>query len=527
MINISPSKLAVIAGLAILLVAAILYKQSIEKVVMPGRLAEAHAKYESQCIKCHSAFKKGEQNALCLDCHKDVAGDLKVHQGLHGQIVAISSKDCKSCHPDHMGRSFVIARLDKATFKHDWTDFPLHDAHAGLSVTCDACHTAGKKHRDAPKDCFSCHQKDDHHKGALGKNCADCHKETAWKETYFNHAKTHFLLTGKHQKVACNACHTNETYKNTPLDCKSCHMINDVHASPKEERCERCHNPEDWKKVTFLHDTATKYPLKGAHVQAACAACHKANLFTVKTGTQCVDCHKVDDVHKEKNGVKCASCHTENDWKKVTFDHDRDTHFKLSGRHGKTQCDACHKAPSLDMKVDKVCNACHESRDVHKGQVGVDCQVCHNEAGWKESIKFDHDLGGFPLIGQHTVLACSQCHKTMAFKDAKIDCNSCHAKEDVHKKGLGTECADCHNPNGWKFWQFDHDTQTKYKLEGPHAGIKCQACHYQPMGKVVTASTNCIACHEKDDAHKGQFGENCEQCHAVDSFKKYFKGRKN
>jgi hypothetical protein len=515
-----------IIGLAVVIAVHVSRKHTIESVVMPGRLAEGHAKYENQCTQCHSAFKKESQNDLCLACHKEVAQDIKVRQGFHGHTDAIENKQCKVCHTDHKGRAFDMVRLDKETFKHELTDFPLTGAHSRLSLTCSACHATGKKFREAPKDCFTCHEKHDRHKGQLGKNCADCHNGAVWKATYFDHAKTPFPLTGKHQKVACNACHANESYKNTPVVCVACHLINDIHDSPRDEKCERCHSSEGWKTIAYDHNSLTKFPLKGKHVQTTCAACHINKVFTIKTGMQCIDCHKADDGHKGKNGTRCERCHTETEWKQVSFDHNRDSKFKLSGAHTKAKCDACHKAASSDMKTDASCSSCHQAEDVHKGQEGTNCQSCHTDKGWREEVKFDHDLARFPLIGQHAVLACGECHQSLAYKDARMECNSCHAKDDFHKRTLGTDCAQCHNPNGWKLWQFDHDTQTKYKLEGPHAGIKCQACHKDPMGKDVKSSSGCIACHEQDDVHKGQFGEFCEQCHAVDSFKKYSIGRK-
>ncbi len=525
--KLSTVTIAAIIGGVILLVTVALYRNRIESVVMPGHLAQAHAKYENECSKCHSAFKKELQNSLCLECHKDVSGDINAHEGFHGHIVSIEDKKCKLCHPDHLGSSFNIARLDMETFKHDVTDFPLRKAHARLSVACIACHPAGKKYRDAPKDCFSCHAKDDRHKGQLGKNCMDCHNESTWRETYFDHGKTHFPLTGKHQKAACNACHANETYKNTPIDCAACHLINDIHDSPKNEHCDHCHTVEGWKTVKYDHDKETKFMLKGHHVQVPCNSCHVDNVFKTKIGMQCIDCHKVDDVHKGKNGVKCTSCHSDTDWKKIAFDHNRDTHFKISGRHTKAVCEACHKATSVDMKIDATCISCHQADDVHKGQEGANCRSCHNDNGWREGVTFDHDLGRFPLIGQHVVVACAECHQSQAYKDAKMDCISCHGKDDFHKKTLGANCAICHNPNGWKLWEFDHDTQTQYKLEGPHVGLKCQACHKEPMGQQpLIISRTCVACHETDDVHKGQFGEDCEQCHAVDSFKNYSIGRK-
>ena len=52
--------------------------QSLEGVLMPGKVITGHAKVEDQCVKCHIRFDKAAQDRLCLDCHKDVARDLRV-----------------------------------------------------------------------------------------------------------------------------------------------------------------------------------------------------------------------------------------------------------------------------------------------------------------------------------------------------------------------------------------------------------------------------------------------------------------
>ncbi len=69
-------------------------------------------------------------------------------------------------------------------------------------------------------------------------------------------------------------------------------------------------------------------------------------------------------------------------------------------------------------------------------------------------------------------------------------------------------------------WQFDHNTQTAYKLEGAHEGLDCQACHQKPITRDDLLSNSCALCHQEDDAHEGRFGQHCERCHTAESFKK-------
>ena len=512
-----------ISALVVLILIALfqLYRVNlIELFVMPGPLTRAHAAYEGQCPKCHSAFDKNKQDLICLDCHKDVASDITLHQGLHGRRAGEEDKACKACHTEHKGRAYDIVRLDKETFKHDRTDFALHGAHALSSVTCRSCHQPGRPYRAAPEDCYSCHAKNDHHHEELGKDCARCHNDTGWKNALFVHAKTNFPLNGKHVNVACNICHVNEKYTKTAVACVACHLINDVHNSPRDARCEQCHSTRGWKNISFDHDKGTKLALTGKHLQTACAACHAANVFTTTTPTNCLACHKLDDTHKAKNGTKCEQCHTTSGWKKVTFDHDRDTHFLLSGKHRAADCEACHRIASADMKIDKACLSCHQAQDVHKGQEGKDCQSCHNDAGWKVNVKFDHDRTRFQLKGPHIVLACNTCHLSAAFKDAKRACSSCHEKDDTHKGALGEDCAQCHTADSWKQWDFKHNIMTKFLLTEAHETLKCRACHNAPLEHGTRLPTDCASCHQKDDVHKSASARDCQRCHNAGSLRK-------
>src|SRR5256885_4490446 len=60
-----------------------------ETLLMPGKLSAAHVKYEEQCSLCHDRTDRNRQTQLCLDCHKEIAGDLKQRRGFHGKFPGI------------------------------------------------------------------------------------------------------------------------------------------------------------------------------------------------------------------------------------------------------------------------------------------------------------------------------------------------------------------------------------------------------------------------------------------------------
>lgn len=185
--------------------------ESIESVLMPGKVIEGHADLETDCKNCHARFKKSAQTGLCLDCHKDVAQDTSQKRGFHGRL---KEQECRACHTEHKGRTMNIAPIDEKSFDHKLTDFELKGAHALAPVVCRDCHKPKIKFRNAPSDCFACHKKDDKHKGSLGTQCADCHSEIDWKKTLFDHSKTKFPLTGKHRDVTCKDCHSDPKFTN-------------------------------------------------------------------------------------------------------------------------------------------------------------------------------------------------------------------------------------------------------------------------------------------------------------------------
>jgi hypothetical protein len=89
------------------------HAESLETVLMPGKVIEGHADLEGDCKNCHARFKKSAQNALCLDCHKEVAKDVSQKQGHHGRL---SEQECRACHTEHKGRIMNIAPVNEKSF---------------------------------------------------------------------------------------------------------------------------------------------------------------------------------------------------------------------------------------------------------------------------------------------------------------------------------------------------------------------------------------------------------------------------
>jgi Cytochrome c3/Cytochrome c7 and related cytochrome c len=378
------------------------------------------------CSGCHTAGKKFSEAATrCVDCHRKV----EPHEGKLGT-------DCAACHD--------TARWSATRFDHAKTKFPLQDRHA--KIPCAACHAANRW-KATPTACASCHTPDDVHRGQRGTACSDCHTQASWTDAKFDHEKeTGFALVGAHRQAACQSCHRSGRLEDDlPRECSGCHAAADSHAGRMGGKCESCHETTEWKTTHFDHAKDTKYTLTGAHSTLACHSCHTAVVADHKPAQQCVTCHRAVDVHAGSLGTTCDSCHETSAWKKdIRFDHDL-TAFPLIGQHVTVPCARCHATQQFKEAPEK-CGGCHGADDVHKGNLGADCQRCHSPNAWNV-WEFDHlKESGFALSGAHARLQCNTCHKRPA-GEAKLgrDCMSCHSTDDVHLGQYGRRCDSCHS----------------------------------------------------------------------------------
>jgi hypothetical protein len=409
--------------------------------------------------------------------------------------------------------------------------------HAKLEENCKECHVRFNKEAQTGL-CSDCHkdvkadiQKHEGFHGRLGgnKECRECHTEHKGRNAKivlldtknFDHSKTDFPLLGAHlkpEKVKCADCHeAKKKYREAPSECNACHRKDDKHKGSLGTDCKSCHNERTWKETRFDHSLEkTRFALIGKHVDVKCSKCHVSQSQFKGVAHECVACHRKDDKHKGQYGKKCETCHTAKDWKKIEFDHDTQTKFKLLGKHELAKCVSCHKAPLFTKeKTPTTCVACHHKDDVHKGGLGDKCATCHNEEKWK-AAKFNHDKDTkFPLSGKHVTTKCDACHKP-ELKAAAVKlattCIGCHKKDDKHKDSFGAKCETCHKETDWKAIIFDHNRDTKYALKGKHGQVKCISCHTGNLYQQKLAQ-DCISCHTKDDVHKGKLGKRCESCH--------------
>jgi len=532
--------------LIVLLVANVAHAQ----LLSPGPLASAHGNIDGDddCSKCHESGKQVVAR-LCLDCHKDLGGEIAANRGLHGK--AYKGKACEECHIEHLGRSAKLVRWPggaMTALDHSQTGWPLDGGHKGPA--CNKCHTKtsplGKpQFVSTPTACGQCHA--DPHKGRFSAACQKCHNVTKW-ETFdqrsFDHSVTRYPLTGMHAPVACDKCH-GAPPKWQPLQfstCDSCHA--DPHKGQfKPKGCADCHDTKGWQ----ASDAAIKsggHPvvsLANGHAKVGCKTCHdRGNDKPPSKGSTCVACHA--NVHDAPFGNKCEQCHASIKWLGLSdsigrASHDK-TKYPLDGKHDGVACNACH-SPSKpeDVRYRKVafkrCDMCHA--DKHKNEFpGDDCRLCHSLNGFSPTTfgVAQHVQTGYTLDGKHAATPCSACHPgvrpRMSWKQPKQQCAECH--ENPHGTQFDKEmkvggCAHCHTPYAWKQAKIDHST---FPLTGAHARATCAGCHGNVEQGAEAAAfrgvpRTCEGCHE--DVHAGQFrtgdqpAKACTTCHTTEQWK--------
>ncbi len=476
---------------------------------------------------------------------------------------------------------FLLIFMQQLSFAQ-FSPGELSRAHQQLEGTsnCTQCHEVGNE--ISGKKCLACHSEiktqldgmSGFHFVNSAEQCVTCHKEHLGKKSHtfnfdaktFNHNKTGFALSGKHEKVKCDDCHIGKNIHNEDVlkrltdfphksyiglsqTCASCHE--DTHEGKFKQDCSSCHTLSGWKPASKFDHSKSTYRLEGKHASVECSKCHSALKatdkrivqFMTKTFTDCTPCHTTP--HGSKlTGKDCKSCHATESWQaamKKKFDHNMTT-YPLVGKHIEVKCEKCH-LPNKRTKSGKplrlahdLCTDCH--KDKHDGEFKVtynnDCKKCHNELGFKPTLftLTTHQETKFKLTGSHNAVLCVSCHKIVPnnpikFTIEKFNCESCH--KNPHGKEFSAtikekNCESCHSTEQWKSVTFDHST-TKFQLLGKHQQTRCDKCHKGMTEKdnafTAPTDTTCESCHK--DKHEKQFlvmnKTECGTCHKPDNWK--------
>jgi len=345
-------------------------------------LAGKHASVS--CVKCHTEMNETSQSKAVDFATKNPADCAPCHTSSH--VSTFAGAACSSCHTPG-GWNEALAR----PFSHQLTRYNLAGKHAALR--CEQCHHIEKQANFSATfllpfgKCQDCHQ--DKHNGefaeAYKNDCSRCHNLAGYGPSTFGltqHQRSRFELAGAHAAIPCASCHKTPRglkFRFSSLRCEACHE--DIHkgrfaAQISVQGCSACHSTTEWKSASFDH-SATKFPLAGKHADAACKDCHRQNVIPGSdaplppVSAQCQSCHR--DVHEgqfeTENATKCERCHQPEGWRKLTFSHEAQSRFPLSGAHVRVACENCHKQESRGQTtfvrfkpLSVACASCHAER---------------------------------------------------------------------------------------------------------------------------------------------------------------------
>lgn len=339
------------------------------------------------CRVCHQVLIFSNIGHQCADCHSDV------HQGEFGN-------ECNNCHSPQSWEN-----RQESYEKHNQTQFPLLGIHALLD--CESCHFKYQRRQfvQTAIECKGCHletfiqtSNPAHARAGFDLNCENCHFPAAltWEQATYDHSSI-FPLTGAHQDLQCNNCHST-IFAGTPTDCYPCHQTDYAGAvdpnhviNQFDHDCTVCHNSSAWEPASFDH-ASTSFPLTGAHVPLTCQQCH-ATGYT-NTSTECFACHQqnyngtTDPNHLVAHfPIQCNECHTTSAWQPANWNHDSQYFPIYSGKHNAqwNTCADCHTNPT--NYADFSCLTCHEHNqtemnDKHNevpgySYVSSNCYSCH------------------------------------------------------------------------------------------------------------------------------------------------------
>jgi len=364
------------------------------------------------CAGCHDpnaadfrARHPGREPAACSTCHADPHGG-QFQDGPFG------AQECTACHD---AQAFVPHAF--TVEEHARAGLPLDGKH--LETQCETCHTVPaegepRAFRGIGSNCESCHA--DAHVGFFDARlsefelpehgaCSACHTTAGFDATAeeFDHeAWTGFPVVGSHAQESCTSCHpsldrpddTRRTFGRVAdhfgefQGCVTCHSDPhegrfDAEHLPQfvEERagCARCHEETSFRSFPhgFDHGTWTGFALVAEHAAADCSACHAqlrqpdaiGRTWGPANGASCGDCHS--DPHAgqfEVDGsTDCERCHTSDSPNFSSFDHDRDSRFRLGEQHERLDCAACHLSQALPSGAEAI----------RYRPMGTECVDCH------------------------------------------------------------------------------------------------------------------------------------------------------
>jgi len=375
----------------------------------------------ASCQVCHGTnYQGGGSHVACTSCHMEDPTavhplnwypDIQLNHRAYASANGTASCATAYCHGTNL--EGVAQSGPSCSTCHTW---PYQGAHpAGWS--------SGSVHGVQAEQDFSackvCHGNDYQGGNTASTSCYDCHNGPG-----LNHPGPQWVISDHATSatsniVSCQTCHgTDYQGGGAGVACTSCHMGN-----------ESTIHPVNWYPDIQLNHRA----YASANGTASCATAY---------------CHGTDLGGVAQSGPSCSTCHT---WPFT------------SGT-----CTNCHGTPPDGSTFPNIAGR----HAVHTALNGVDCAVCHQNAGSGTAL---HQNGVVNVLFSSTFNAKSGA---ASYNANAVTCStvSCHGGQTTPTWPTGTinvdtQCTSCHSSGTAQYNSYNSGRH------GTHSSLPCYECH--------------------------------------------------
>lgn len=438
----------------------------------------AYTSNPSVCQECHGAdLSGGISQVSCfsssfegLSCHANGPSGHPAgwsSSSSHGPVAKSAPgassgfESCQVCH----GNDFTGGSVNQSCFichgvsaphpSSPWRGGSLTHTNTdpGNAVVCALCHQAPSLPQGTTPGCFNntlCHGNAAHpsgwnsgsvhgieaeqdfsactvchgdtYQGGSGSSisCYDCHNGPGLNHPAPQWVISNHATAATNNIASCQTCHgTNYQGGGSHVACTSCHMENEAQV-----------HPQNWYPDIRLNHGA----YASANGTASCATqyCHGTSLEGVaQSGPSCSTCHEWPFT----GGGSCTNCHG--------TPPDGSTDPNVAGRHAE-----------------------------HMALAGVDCAVCHQNAGSGTSL---HQNGVVDISLSSTYNAQSG---TASFNASAVTCStvSCHGGQTSPywvsgSINVDSQCTSCHSSGTAQYNSYNSGRHSR------HSSYPCYECH--------------------------------------------------
>ena len=479
---------------------------SIETLLMPGKVSQAHAKYESECSLCHDRTDRSRQTALCADCHKDIAADLAAKSRParpHGQrrqvavqVLPHRAPGSRSRHRQAGPRAASIIAPRTSSSRARTAASPARAA------TPPASRSARR-----PSGCGDCHKDDDAHAGQLGAEVRHLPHQPQLERRQVRPRQDRVPAARRARDD-----HLRRLPPRRPLQGHAAALRGlprarrrarglarrEVRRLPHdrelEEREVRPRQGDGLRAARSPFGARLRRLPQAGRLQGRAAARLRRLPPAPTTPTRCASARTARPAMATTPGSRSPTTTRAS------------TKFALEGAHAKLDCHACHTAPVEDAEARQGLRELPSRQRPARRRARPRLR----QLPWHREVAGRHPLRPRP----HRLPAARPArHRRLrpVPRLAGLQGRAAGLPQLPRRRTTSTRAASARTarpatrPTAGRPGTSTTPSRPGSGSTGAHGKLKCVDCHRQPAG-LVKLPGDCASCHRKDDIHLGQYG---------------------